>query len=295
MHDDSGTAGEKNTRFPVLGFLNLVMYLFAGKGFLRPWNARLFHLFSACSFQSLPLQTEDSPLRYLAPRVLVFAALFLLAGGRHGMGQEAGQDLPTVAVLDFTGLMIGEGVNSAPLGKAIAAMLVTELSDRDGIRVIERYHLQDLLMEQRLSLSGRVEEDTALEVGLMVGAQYTIYGQVTSIGGTTRMDMRIVNVETTEVMEVEKLSDETSELLSMVVRMADMFSEKLQLEPPSAREEVVAIPVQATIAFSRGVDFEDRGETERAIEQYRRALEIHPAHRDAQKALERLLGEGGDQ
>jgi TolB-like protein len=238
---------------------------------------------------------EDSPLRYLAPRALVFAALLILSGGQFGMGQEVPTDLPTVAVLDFTGLMIGEGVNSAPLGKAIAAMLVTELSNREGIRVIERYHLQDLLTEQRLSLSGRVEEGTALEVGLMVGAQYTIYGQVTSIGETTRMDMRIVNVETTEVMEVEKLSDDTSELLSMVVRMADIFSEKLHLVPPSAREEVVAIPVQATIAFSRGVDFEDRGDTERAIEQYRRALEIHPAHRDAQKALDRLLGGGGDQ
>jgi TolB-like protein len=234
-------------------------------------------------------------LRYLAPRVLVFAALSLLLGGGHGMGQETPQDLPTVAVLDFTGLMIGEGVNSAPLGKAISAMLVTELSDRKGIRVIERYHLQDLLTEQRLSLSGRVEDETALEVGLMVGAQYTIYGQVTSIGGTTRMDVRIVNVETSEVMEVEKLSDDTSELLSMVVRMADLFSEKLQLEPPSAREEVPAIPVQATIAFSRGVDFEDRGETERAIEQYRRALEIYPAHRDARKALDRLLEGGIDQ
>jgi len=225
---------------------------------------------------------------------VVLVAFLALPGGRPAAGQEVRSDLPTVAVLDFTGLMIGEGENSAPLGKAVAAMLVTELSNREGIRVIERYQLQDLLMEQRLSLSGRVEEETALEVGQMVGAQYTIYGQVTSIGETTRMDMRIVNVETTEIMEVEKLSDATSELLSMVVRLADMFGDKLELTPPSAREAVEEIPVQATIAFSRGVDFEDRGETERAIEQYRRALEIHPAHRDARKALDRLLGTGGD-
>ncbi len=233
-------------------------------------------------------------MRYLAPRALALATLCLLAGGQHGMGQETRSDLPTVAVLDFTGLMIGEGANSAPLGKAVSAMLVTELSNRDGIRVIERYHLQDLLMEQRLSLSGRVEDETALEVGKMVGAQYTIYGQVTSIGETTRMDMRIVNVETTEVMQVEKLSDQTSELLSMVVRMADMFTDRLDLAPPESPEEVVAIPVQATIAFSRGVDFEDRGEKEKAMEQYRRALEIFPEHRDAKKALDRLQAGGGE-
>jgi TolB-like protein len=237
---------------------------------------------------------EDIHLRNLAFRAPALLAILLLFGVQEGVCQDAEGNLPTVAVLDFTGLMVGEGANSAPLGKAVAAMLVTELSEREGIQVIERYNLQDLLMEQRLSLSGRVEEGTALEVGLMVGAQYTIYGQVTSIGDNTRMDVRIVDVETTEVMEVEKLSDQTSELLSMVVRIADMFTEELELDPPSTREEVAAIPVQATIAFSRGVDFEDKGEADRAIEQYRRALELHPGHRDAEKALHRLVGGGGE-
>jgi Tfp pilus assembly protein PilF len=56
---------------------------------------------------------------------------------------------------------------------------------------------------------------------------------------------------------------------------------------------VAAIPVAATIEFSRAVDFEDKGQVEQAVEHYRRALEIHPDHRDARKALDRLTGEGG--
>jgi hypothetical protein len=51
-----------------------------------------------------------------------------------------------------------------------------------------------------------------------------------------------------------------------------------------------AIPVPATIAFSRAVAYEDRGEIEQAIEFYEQTLEIHPGHRDAQLALERLRG-----
>jgi hypothetical protein len=107
------------------------------------------------------------------------------------------------------------------------------------------------------------------------------------------MDMRAVDVETSEVLEVQKLMDQTSELLSLVVRMADIFSQNLQLTPPSERPEMEAIPVQATIAFSRAVDFEDQGETEQAIAQYRAALEIHPNHQGAQRALDRLTGGGG--
>jgi tetratricopeptide (TPR) repeat protein len=102
-------------------------------------------------------------------------------------------------------------------------------------------------------------------------------------------------VETSEILEVQKLTDQTSELLSLVVRMADIFVQKLQLDPPSARPEMATIPVQATIEFSRAVDFEDRGEREKAIEHYRKALEIHPDHREARRALERLTGgEGGE-
>jgi hypothetical protein len=57
------------------------------------------------------------------------------------------------------------------------------------------------------------------------------------------------------------------------------------------RDGVESIPVPATIAFSRAVDLEDRGERERAIEFYERTLELHPTHRDAQLALQRLRGE----
>src|SRR5690606_14381490 len=163
---------------------------------------------------------------------LALALSLALPGGLRG---QAAEDVPTIAVLDFTGLMVGQGGNSAPLGKAVSAMLVTELIGRPGIRVIERAQLQDILTEQRLSLSGRVDESTALEVGKLIGAQYVIHGQVTSIADNLRMDMRAVDVETSEIMEVQKLSGRTDELLDVVVKMADLFSSKLELTPPSQR------------------------------------------------------------
>jgi TolB-like protein len=200
------------------------------------------------------------------------------------------QDLPTVAVLDFTSFMMGDGGAAVNLGKAITAMLVTEFSNRDGIQVIERAQLNDMLREQDLVLSGRVDESSAIEIGKMLGGQYVLLGQASSIVDNLRMDIRAVDVETSEIVAVLKKSDRTSELLSVVVALADEFGQQLNLVPPSNRPAMQSIPVPATIAFSRAVDFEDRGELDRAVQEYERTLELHPSHRDAQLALQRLRG-----
>jgi curli biogenesis system outer membrane secretion channel CsgG len=200
------------------------------------------------------------------------------------------QDVPTVAVMDFSSFMMGDGGGAVNLGKAISAMLVTEFSGRPGMRIVERQEINDLIREQDLSLSGRIEEADAIEVGKLLGVQYVLHGQVTSIVDNLRMDIRAVDVETSEIVTVMKKSDKTSELFAVVVGLADEFGAALHLVPPSQRPPMESIPVPATIAFSRGVDYEDRGEKDAAIEQYEAALKIHPNHRDARRALERLRG-----
>ena len=222
-------------------------------------------------------------------RTIVLSAVLATALSAADASTLHAQDLPTVAVMDFNGFMMGEGGASISLGKAISAMLVTEFSGREGIQVVERAELNDLIREQDLALSGRVQED-AIRVGQMLGVQYVLHGQVTSIVDNLRMDIRAVDVETSEIFAVLKKSDKTSELFTVVVALADEFGEQLDLVPPSRRPEMEEIPVRATIEFSRGLDFEDRGDIEQAIQHYEATLEIHPSHREARRALERLRG-----
>jgi TolB-like protein len=221
---------------------------------------------------------------------VVAAALATVVLGSQETAAQAANDVPTVAVMDFSGFMLGEAGNSVAIGKAVSAMLVTEFSGRDGLQVIERDQLNKLLTEQKLALSGRVEESSAVEIGKLLGAQYMFYGQITSIADNLRIDIRAIDVETSEVIAVLKKNDKTEGLLDVVVWVADEFSKKLDLTSPSSRPAVEPIPVKATIEFSRAVDFEDKGDTAKAIEHYEKALEVYPAHRDAQRALDRLRG-----
>ena len=192
--------------------------------------------------------------------------------------------------MDFSSFMMGESGGAVNLGKAVSAMLVTEFSGREGMIVVERAQLNELLREQDLNLSGRIQESDAIEVGKMLGVQYVLHGQVTSIVDNLRMDIRAVDVETSEIVMVLKQGGQTSDLFAVVVGMADQFGEELNLVPPSERAEMQSIPPMATIEFSRALDFEDRQEIDQAIEHYEATLEIHPNHRDARRALERLRG-----
>lgn len=227
--------------------------------------------------------------RAIAPTTALMLLLGVIGGSVTPEGSSA-QDVPRIAVLDFNSFMMGEGGASVNLGKAIAAMLVTEFSGRDGLQVVERQQLNALLDEQDLGFSGRLNEQQAIEVGKLLGVQYVLLGQVTSIVDNLRMDIRAVDVETSEIVTVLKKSDKTSELFAVVVELADDFSAELDLVPPSQRPEVETIPVSATIEFSRALDFEDRGQIEQAIAHYEATLAIYANHRDARRALERLRG-----
>jgi len=224
-------------------------------------------------------------------RALTLSAALVATGAvTRPVAVAAQANVPRVAVLDFNGFMMGEGGGSVALGKAIAAMLVTEFSGREGMQVVERQQLRALLDEQDLSMSGRLDEEDAIKIGRLLGVQYVLVGAVTSIVDQLRMDIRAVDVETSEIVTVLKKSDRTSELFSVVVDLADDFSAELNLVPPSERPEMETIPISATIEFSRAVDFEDRGDIEQAIAHYEATLSIYENHRDARRALERLRG-----
>lgn len=211
---------------------------------------------------------------------LATAALFAPASG---------QEVPTVAVMDLGSFMMGEGGTSVEIGKALSAMLVSELSDRSGIRVVDRAQLHTLLQDQELDFHGRIEESDAIAVGRMLGVEYVVHGQVTSIVDNLRIDVRAVDVSSAEILFTLKRSTKTTDIGVLVIDMTDEFVQGLSLGPPPERRQVGPIPVEATIAFSHGVGFEDRGERDFAIERYEAVLRIHPSHRDARRALQRLL------
>jgi TolB-like protein len=191
-------------------------------------------------------------------------------GGSYGQDKE-----------NFDALQVG-----------LQQMLITEFAQNAQLRVVERGRIKDLLAEQDLGASGRVDANTAAKVGKLVGARYVVLGGFIDFYGDFRIDARIVNVETSELVKVVQVKDKRDKLYSLVVTLANDITKGVNLPalPRQAMEqrESRQVPTEAVQLYSRALLYADRGDTQRAAELFNRAIQVFPEYTEAQEGLRQL-------
>ena len=227
-----------------------------------------------------------------APRAIL--GILTLAAGF--MTPLAAQDTrPGIAVLPFSngGSYGQDKENFAALERGIPATLITELSRNPGLRLVERSETQRLLDEQDLAETGRVDAATAAEIGSLVGARYMIMGTFIDYYGKFRIDARIVDVETSEILTVVKAGPkDRQELYELLRVLARDIQEQAQL-PPLPTEVANAggtraVPTEALTYYGRALLYHDRGNTTKAVEFYQRAIEVFPDYTEAKEGLRKV-------
>lgn len=201
---------------------------------------------------------------------------------------------PGIAVFPFeNGGSYGQDKeNFDALQVGLQQMLITEFAQNAQLRIIERGRIKELLAEQDLGAGGRVDANTAARIGKLIGARYVILGGFIDFYGDFRIDARIVNVETSELVKVEKASDKRDKLYSLVVNLSGQITRGLSLPalPRQALEQrqTREVPAEAVTLYSRALLYADRGDTARAVELYNRAIEVFPDYTEAKEGLRQL-------
>jgi TolB-like protein len=203
---------------------------------------------------------------------------------------------PGVAVLPFLqGISIGaEKETLDALSVGLQQILITELSQNEAMRVVDRNVLRDLMAEQDLARDGRVDAATAAKIGKLVGARYVFTGGFNDVNGQFRLDGRVVDVETSEVLKAEQVTDKRENLYGIVMDMSKKITDGLKL--PALKAEVrearearrSELPREAVILYSQAQYFQDRGDVGRARELYRRITTEFPRMTEAKEALKRI-------
>ncbi|HKW42376.1 MAG TPA: CsgG/HfaB family protein [Gemmatimonadales bacterium] len=228
--------------------------------------------------------------------VAAVLAVLLVALGRRGWAaQGRGQDLRAgIAVMPFdnSGSYGQDKENFDALQKGIAGMLISELAANPAARVVERDEIQKLVEEQNLGASGRVDPQTAAKLGKLVGARYVITGTFIDFYGDFRLDARLVNVETSEIVKVESDRMQRDHLFDIIRTVAARLMKDANLPPlpKQASDQRMSrqIPTEALTFYSKALLFQDRGQKDKAVEMYQRALAVFPEYAEAQQGLQRV-------
>src|SRR5256712_4635 len=227
--------------------------------------------------------------------IVILLAVAAVGSRLGGLGtQVRGQDRgPGIAVFMFdNGGSIGQDKeNFDGLQGGIRGMLISELAANPAVRLVEREQVQHLLDEQNLGAAGRVDAQTAAKIGKIVGARYAITGMFMDFSGDFRLDIRLVNVETTEIVRVEADKMSRDHLFDLIRALAQRLMKDVNLPPlpKQASEQRMnrQVPTEALTYYSRALLYHDRGQRDKAIEMYQLALQAFPGYTEAEQGLQR--------
>lgn len=172
--------------------------------------------------------------RFFLTGIMLFAGLF----GGFGIASENLR----VAVLDFRNQTGQLELNY--LETAIPSVLITDLSICEQLTLVERARLQEILDEMQLALSGVVDDEQITEIGELAGANAILVGSITAGGQVFRIDGRLVDVASGQVILAEKkswLSDD--EILLAVDELAEQIICKLTGVEMDVSEDIAYEPL----------------------------------------------------
>ena len=129
----------------------------------------------------------------------------------------AQNDKSKIAVMDFVN-MNGE---ITKLGRYMSEELTTRLYLTGKFEVIERKLLDKIIEEQKISMSGMIDESSAVELGRVLGVDAIASGTITDLGTSVKVNARLISAESGKLFSVASVeipkNDKVKVLLSQSI------------------------------------------------------------------------------
>lgn len=166
----------------------------------------------------------------------------------------------------------------APLGYALADLLLTDLSRSRQLRVVDRAELHAVLRELELTAGGRVDSATAPRAGRILRASQLVVGGVAPVAGGVRLDARTADVATGQVDVAVTADAPLTSILdaekAIAFRIFDALGVNLTPAERAAVERRPTGKLSALLAYGRAVRYEVEGRLGPAAAEYARAARL---------------------
>ena len=178
----------------------------------------------------------------------------------------------------------------------IPATIAVELSGHSGVRLADASRVTRALPSQEVSARMDLDAATAARVGKEAGARYAVTGSYSDFYGKIRLDARIIDTETGQILSVVS-SDPRQNDRSQLYRIIQTVGHKVLAAAGSSRsagmtapQEDRNIPTGALMEYSLGLLAEREGDNDRAGQHLQQAIDSFPDYTEARDALARVRG-----
>jgi tetratricopeptide (TPR) repeat protein len=183
----------------------------------------------------------------------------------------------TVAVTPFNNL----GSDTLGLlGKGMAAMLISDLTQVPDLQVVERIRLQALLQEMDLGASGVVDPETVPKVGKLLKSRHVATGSLADPEeGSLQLFSAVVDAKEADRADTREAQGALKEFFSLEKQIACGIIEDIGRdcdEMPGAFNKIHTKSLAALTSFSIGLDYFDQGKFDEARAQFQKAIEEDP-------------------
>ncbi|HEU5039470.1 MAG TPA: hypothetical protein VFT84_01535 [Gemmatimonadales bacterium] len=178
------------------------------------------------------------------------------------------------------------------LGLGIPAMVSRALARHNGAGVAERGRVSQALAGLGLGPGQRIDAAGAAQAAKASGARYAVTGSFSDFYGKFRVNARVVDGQSGEILKVVSNDDPKLQDRAQLSAIVELVSDKIAAAAglPDDGVSAAAVPTEAIVDFSRGLLYESRGDTAKALAFFQRALVAAPGFEEAQAGLQRVRG-----
>ena len=151
------------------------------------------------------------------PRAIGAVPQFASAPAATGAAGAAKSALVTVAILDYEATAPG----NPELGSQIAEIMTARLSGEDGLELVERAKLGQVLREQHLPLVGLADPQQAAQIGKLLGAKLLVMGRAFMMDSKLMIVTKVVGVETSLVKGTLRSVEQSKPLSDAVAAVSE--------------------------------------------------------------------------
>lgn len=207
--------------------------------------------------------------------------------GTRTIGNRAGKSLAVMSFNNITGDQADDWI-----GTGIAETVTADLKSIEGLTVIGRERVYEVLRRRNVSQDAEIDTTMASSVGREVGARWIVTGGFQRMGEMLRITARFVDVETGEIINTVKIDGAVQEIFDLQDKIVFELSQGLDLSLHGAERTSIAQKetenVEAYVAFCKAEIALERGShsgLEEAIERFEQAAALDPQYAQAYAGL----------